>query len=784
MKHYRVLIVLLALILPATVIALADEDVRSVRHYADQSDLSSSRVDGAVQDGRGLMWFSTWNGLDCFDGYDFHWVKMQPGDGACVENDRIRQIQLADDGNILCYTYDGVFEFDLATYTFRNIPKKRQQELMKLKGHISEDLWKGMTDSQGNFWTADINGIYKTTYTHHPAKLLKEMGKQHVRAFMLDNKKRLWMGTRREMGITVFGSDGKMLHHAEIGFQVFFIKQTRNGAIWIGTKSPSRSNVASVMFKVNPETFAIEKRVELPDVYDIQEDQYGRLWIASFTQGVKCYTNPDADAPAVMESFGGKRVRKIHITPMGNVIAATSTGLLVGKAVKNAKQIKMRAIKRDGNDYNSLASNTIIDIEQDRHGNLFIGTASSGVDMIAEEDLMAPKPHFRHFSARTSSLMSDFVSALTFFDNSTLMVVSNTNVMLFNPYLDNTINYNSVFFCDSCRFSEGKPIKMPDGTWLFGTERGTYSVTPDDMLSRGYIPPLIWSYVEVNGGAEDFSHILNDTLRLGTDERNVRIGFAAIDYVDNTGILYRTRLGDSPWTYGSSDRSISLFDMKPGTYVLQVQSTDRYGRWVDNMHTLYIIVKPHWYETLWAKLLLATLIIAIAAGIFLNFIYIRRLKAQQQEALHKYMKLLNAADEHTDGNEDSVEPKPHQEDEEAEQAMQQFSPDDQMFLDKVRHFIEQNMANSDVTIDDMAAVTATSRSTLNRRLRSLLGITAAQLLIDARMQHAMQLLQQNPYLSVSDVAYRCGYSDPRYFSRSFKMKYGSSPSDYREVSPA
>ena len=201
------------------------------------------------------------------------------------------------------------------------------------------------------------------------------------------------------------------------------------------------------------------------------------------------------------------------------------------------------------------------------------------------------------------------------------------------------------------------------------------------------------------------------------------------------------------------------------------------------MHTLYIIVKPHWYETLWAKLLLATLIIAIAAGILLNFIYIRRLKAQQQEALQKYMKLLNAADEHIDGDDESVVARPHNEDE-AEQAMRQFNPDDQMFLDKVRHFIEQNMANSDISIDDMAAVTATSRSTLNRRLRSLLGITAAQLLIDARMQHAMQLLQQNPYLSVSDVAYKCGYSDPRYFSRSFKMKYGSSPSDYREVSPS
>lgn len=770
------------LALPMAHAATADDDVMNIAHYADQSDLSSSRVDGAVQDGRGLMWFSTWNGLDCFDGYDFHWVKMQPGDGACVENDRIREIRLAENGNILCYTYDGVFEFDLSTYTFRDIPLERQRKLMQQKGHISEDQWKGMTDSQGNFWTADINGIYKTTYTHHPAKLMKEMGQQHVRAFMLDKQKRLWMGTRREMGITIMDANGKQIHHADIGFQVFYLMQSRSGAVWVGTKSPSRSKTASVILKINPQTFAVEKQVNIPDVYDIQEDKYGRLWIASFTQGVNCYVNPESDAPAIIKPYGGKRVRKILVTPMGNVIAATSTGLLVGKIEKDANKIKMKQVKRDGNDYNSLASNTIIDIEQDRHGNLFIGTASSGVDMIAEEDLFTEKPHFRHFSARTSSLMSDFVSALTFFDQSTLMVVSNTNVMLFNPYLDNTVNYNSVFFCDSCRFSEGKPLRMPDGTWLFGTERGTYSVTPESMLSRGYIPPLIWSYVEVNGGAEDFSHIHNDTLRLATGERNVRIGFAAIDYVDNTGILYRTRLGDSPWTYGSSDRSISLFDMRPGTYELQVQSTDRYGRWVDNTQTLYIIVEPHWYETLWAKLLLVVILLAIAAGLWFNFRYIRRLKAQQQDALQKYMTLLNTTDEKKENDDDSEETILHQQHhEEAEQAMRQFSPDDQIFLDKVRHFIEENMSNSDVTIDDMAATTATSRSTLNRRLRSLLGITAAQLLIDARLQHAVQLLKQNPYMSVSDVAYQCGYSDPRYFSRSFKMKYGVSPTDYKEA---
>ncbi|MDE6151383.1 MAG: helix-turn-helix transcriptional regulator, partial [Prevotella sp.] len=75
---------------------------------------------------------------------------------------------------------------------------------------------------------------------------------------------------------------------------------------------------------------------------------------------------------------------------------------------------------------------------------------------------------------------------------------------------------------------------------------------------------------------------------------------------------------------------------------------------------------------------------------------------------------------------------------------------------------------------------ATSRSNLNRKLRSLVGITAAQLLIDARMQRAAQLLgrKDGERPTVAETAYRCGYSDPRYFSRCFKQKYGVTPSEF------
>jgi AraC-like DNA-binding protein len=111
-----------------------------------------------------------------------------------------------------------------------------------------------------------------------------------------------------------------------------------------------------------------------------------------------------------------------------------------------------------------------------------------------------------------------------------------------------------------------------------------------------------------------------------------------------------------------------------------------------------------------------------------------------------------------------------------------IKPEDQWFLDKIRRYIEENISNNAANIDEMAAEAATSRSTLNRRLNSIIGITAAQLLIDARMQYAARLLtnerRENKSISVADIAFKCGYTDPKYFSRCFKLKYGVAPSDY------
>ena len=114
--------------------------------------------------------------------------------------------------------------------------------------------------------------------------------------------------------------------------------------------------------------------------------------------------------------------------------------------------------------------------------------------------------------------------------------------------------------------------------------------------------------------------------------------------------------------------------------------------------------------------------------------------------------------------------KGHQSGDTADRSLQRKF-DESSFLKRVRAYIEQNIDNPDANIDDMAAAAAASRSTLNRHLRSTLGISASQLLTEARMQRAVQLFDEyGDSANPAEIARRCGYTDVYYFMRVYKKR--------------
>ena len=84
--------------------------------YDIHSGLSHWVVSDILQDKQGFLWFSTWNGLNRYDGYEFKQIKTRPGDGTHIQSEVIRGIDLDDDGNIICYTDNDRFMLDTKEY--------------------------------------------------------------------------------------------------------------------------------------------------------------------------------------------------------------------------------------------------------------------------------------------------------------------------------------------------------------------------------------------------------------------------------------------------------------------------------------------------------------------------------------------------------------------------------------------------------------------------------------------------------------------------------------------
>jgi AraC-like DNA-binding protein len=78
----------------------------------------------------------------------------------------------------------------------------------------------------------------------------------------------------------------------------------------------------------------------------------------------------------------------------------------------------------------------------------------------------------------------------------------------------------------------------------------------------------------------------------------------------------------------------------------------------------------------------------------------------------------------------------------------------------------------------LSDLTGTSKRTLQRFLHAR-GRTFSQLLDEALFNRSISLLN-DPAVSVTEIAYRLGYSEPAHFSRAFRRLTGMSPREYRE----
>lgn len=107
----------------------------------------------------------------------------------------------------------------------------------------------------------------------------------------------------------------------------------------------------------------------------------------------------------------------------------------------------------------------------------------------------------------------------------------------------------------------------------------------------------------------------------------------------------------------------------------------------------------------------------------------------------------------------------------------EFVSEDERFIANVIRFIEENLNNTNLSVDTLARHMNVSRGTLYTKTFKIAGETPVELIKTIKLKKASVFLEKSD-LKIAQICYECGFSNPNYFSRTFRAKYDISPSDY------
>lgn len=96
------------------------------------------------------------------------------------------------------------------------------------------------------------------------------------------------------------------------------------------------------------------------------------------------------------------------------------------------------------------------------------------------------------------------------------------------------------------------------------------------------------------------------------------------------------------------------------------------------------------------------------------------------------------------------------------------------FIQKAQKLVEENAANENFGVSELAAELSTSRSTLLRKIKSETNLSASVFIREVRLALAKDLLKEGK-LSVSEVSYEVGFGSVSYFVKCFREQYGMPP---------
>ena len=285
------------------------------------------------------------------------------------------------------------------------------------------------------------------------------------------------------------------------------------------------------------------------------------------------------------------------------------------------------------------------------------------------------------------------------------------------------------------------------------------------------------------------------SLTLRHDQNSIAFQFSTANYVQPRATRYRYRIDSGQWLSVTVDSTageayvdnrgalyVPLVDLAPGHYRLEVEASANPDRWAQAERTIVLFdVVPPWWLTAWARWLFAGLALLLCVGVVRVYVVLVRRKAEREareaDLMQRIQRLAERVKQYEDASVRMVLDEDDSSDETGE-AEPVLSAQEVDFMDRATQLVEQHMADSDYTVEQLARDLCMERTGLYKRLTSLAELSPVVFIRSIRLRRAAQLIRQGQH-TITEVAELTGFGSVSYFSKCFQREFGCKPSAYK-----
>lgn len=619
-----------------------------ITHYrAANSNLLTNNVLTVYADLADNIWIGTVQGGLSVWQRDNDTIRNYTKSGAgSIQDNIVRAVYQPTPEKLYVGTERGLGVLDLHTDQFTTYEK----QLGDNYGISDNAVYAIFPDREGNVWIGTYFGgvdyFQDKGYQfelYYPTAQPHSMSGNAVSCFLEDTPGTFWVGTE-DGGLNHYDSatgqfrqypfspkQEPLLYH-----NIHALEKGAAGNIFIGTYT----NGLNVY---HPETGRVRRyqnrrgdpnSLSSDIVYSLYRDKEQTMWVGT-VRGLNIY-EPEGDQFHRIREMGLDTcfIYDMYEDNRQNMwLASYGNGLFV----KNKRSSNWVNFRADGTP-NTLNSDKLTCLLDDRNGNLWIGTDGGGLNRFALKDST-----FTTYGS-VEGIDANIIYGILADDIGNIWFSTNNGIYSFHLETAKVRHYADWSSIQGKQFNYKAHYKSSDGKLYFGGINGFNAFYPDSIdASYGTATVALTNFqlfnqdVDIQDPKSPFSKAINftDEITLRSNQSVISFEYAALTYLapQKAKYAYKMEGFDDDWNYVKNQRKATYTNLPPGSYTFKVKATDDESTWDTAETAIEVIVKPPFYRTNLAYV--AYFLIAVGGAAGARTYYSRRAQKRNEIKLER-----------------------------------------------------------------------------------------------------------------------------------------------------